>query len=183
MSDKVKLRKSSEKLVPDLVKSLEHLGSSEYWRYYEYDYDTSDSDSDTRSSYSIASLTFQRDRRGMVFPDIVDKHSKACNSDSNYKLAETIALPDISSCVVMTSRRRMKSMKKKKKKPRKKSARYFPEISNEAARKEKEALDFPRSMSSAEEYSPILQRKKKAVSLSSKHRHMDGKDEIKLPNI
>ena len=29
------------------------------FRYYEYDYDTSDSDSDTRSSYSIASLTFQ----------------------------------------------------------------------------------------------------------------------------
>ena len=123
---------------------------------------------------------FQRDRRGMVFPDIVDKHSKACNSDSNYKLAETIALPDISSCVVMTSRRRLK---KTKKKPRKKSARYFPEISNEAARKEKEALDFPRSMSSAEEYSPLLQRKKKASSLSSKNRHMDGKDEIKLPNI
>jgi hypothetical protein len=42
-----------------MVKSLEHLGSSEYWRYYEYDYDVSDADSDTSTSYSIASLTFQ----------------------------------------------------------------------------------------------------------------------------
>ena len=39
------------------VNSLEHLGSNEYWRYY--DYEKSDCDSDTRSSYSIASLTFQ----------------------------------------------------------------------------------------------------------------------------
>lgn len=44
-------------MLPDLVKSLEHMGSSEYWRYY--DYSASDSESDTRSSYSIASLTFQ----------------------------------------------------------------------------------------------------------------------------
>jgi len=182
MSDKVKFRKSSEKLVPDMVKSLEHLGSSEYWRYYEYDYDVSDADSDTSTSYSIASLTFQRDRRGMVFPDIVDKHTNACKTDSNYKLAENIALPDISSCVVMTSRRRIK---KTKKKPRKKSGRYFPEISGEAVQREKEALevDFPRSMSSAEEYSPRLQRKKKTSSFSSKHRQMSCKDEIKLPNI
>ena len=122
----------------------------------------------------------QRDRRGMVLPDIVDKHSNPCKTDSNYKLTETIALPDISSCVVMTSRRRMK---KTKKKPRKKSGRYFPEISNEAVQREKEALDFPRSMSSAEEYSPRLQRKKKTSSLSSKHQQMRCKDEIKLPNI
>lgn len=179
MSDKVQVRKSSENLMPDLVKSLEHLGSSEYWRYY--DYDASDSESDTRSSYSIASLTFQRDRRGKVFPDIVDKHQNG-KKDSNYKLTEkTIALPDISSCVVMTSRRRMK---KTKKKPRIKSGRYFPEISNEAVQREKEALDFPRSMSSAEEYSPRIQRKKKTSTFSSKHRQKSCKDDqIKLPNI
>lgn len=122
----------------------------------------------------------QRDRRGIVFPEIADNHSGARSNDSNYKIAESIALPDISSCVVMTSRRRMKKTKKKQ---RKKSARYFPEISNEAAQKEKEGSELPRSLSSAEEYSPSIQRKKKSSAFSSRQLQTNCKENVKLPNI
>ena len=119
-----------------------------------------------------------------MFPEIVDNQKNpATNSDAKtYNIEGSIGLPEISSCVVMTSRRRKKKKTKIStinKKPRKKSGRYFPEISTEDVLKRRNSLDVPRSMSSTEEYSPKIQRKKKTPG----HTKQKKCDQIKLPNI
>lgn len=117
-----------------------------------------------------------------MFPEIVDSQKSSNNSTDgkSYNIETSIALPDISSCVVMTSRRRKKKKNSINKKPRKKSGRYFPEISTHDVLKRRESLDVPRSMSSAEEYSPKNQRKKKN---SGNTKQKNSSDQIKLPNI
>lgn len=117
-----------ETILPNLVNTNCSNGSGDSrWMYYEDFYVESDTDSDTRSTYSIASLTFQRDKRPL-FPQISGQKNE--NTASPLLSKNPTGLPDLghNTCVVMTSRRTRR--KKKSHKPRKQSGRYLPEISN-----------------------------------------------------
>lgn len=119
----------AETILPNLVNTNCSNGSNDSrWMYYEDFYVESDTDSDTRSTYSIASLTFQRDKRPL-FPQISVQNNE--NNPSPLLSKNSTGLPDLgpNTCVVMTSRRTRRN-KKKSHKPRKKSGRYLPEISN-----------------------------------------------------
>ena len=94
----------------------------------------------------------------IVIPLTPRKH-KCCSIEGTPTTDTNIALPDISSCVVMTTRRRRQ---KRQLKPPKHSAKYFPEISHPMVKKEKEKfrLDRPFSSASAEEYSSLKYRQR-----------------------
>jgi len=185
-----------ETILPNLVNTNCSNGSGDSrWMYYEDFYVESDTDSDTRSTYSIASLTFQRDKRPL-FPQISGQKNE--NNPSPLASKNTTGLPDLghNTCVVMTSRRTRRN-KKKTRKPRKQSGRYLPEISNTNT----EGVTDPR-MARARSYSsgdaeevmievPVKSDNKKSTSKTPKTKKCvcgnenasNSKSTFKLPEI